>query len=260
MWEALKYVTGGISLVAFAIAAIIWLRKSNRDSLERSIAHADKKDLPKVIAVALDRIVVETGGMIDEEKRRVLLAKIRADSVRDKQKAIVICVLAALVAAVAALAISREHAQDSIPAALPTIVYKVSACIDGEDELIIHKATLQWRHIGFDAVGQSTNCDTNTMSIDTTLRGEHVSSTSWQPIWQSTPAESGALSSVYTALNPPLPSSSMNVTLSSIQARNSISIAQLPTAANDWTLKLDFNDVSSLGAGIYSATVNIAFQ
>ena len=75
----------------------------------------------------------------------------------------------------------------------------------------------------------------------------------WIPTWPlppPNPIRFPAMSSVFTGLTPAIPDTT-DVTLTVINARDSLTIAQLPTASNDFTTLLAFNDDPSAGAAWY---------
>ena len=132
-----------------------------------------------------------------------------------------------------------------------TITIDIQAYVDGRDLLVIQGSTLQWEHLDFAAVGMWSDLNEPTI-ITTTLNGatqlDHVN---WYPIWPE-PLNTGQWgtgdSSVFLDLAPTLPTTDMTVSLDTISARNSLTIYQLPTASNNETLILDFNDDPSSAA------------
>jgi hypothetical protein len=148
----------------------------------------------------------------------------------------------------------------SSPAAAATITYNVGTCIDGQDELIIHGSSMQWEYMGFTPVGGvRTDCTQNQVTVSTTLNGAPVTQNAqWTPSFsESYPGIGlGSLSDVYT-VTPALSGTSISVTLKVLQGRESLTIAQLPTAANDETLILDFDDLYAGGSSYYQALVTV---
>jgi hypothetical protein len=139
-----------------------------------------------------------------------------------------------------------------------TIVMTFTACIDGRDLLLIQGSTVQWQVVDYIPPGvPPADCPANPTIISTTLNGQKVvDKFQWFPIFDY-PAPAGSLSSVLGGLNPPLPSSDMQVTARVIQARGSEGIQQLPTRSNDYTLILNFDDEEALGEGLYTIEVTI---
>jgi hypothetical protein len=109
VWEAIKFVTSGLTLVAFVAAVASWLLKSRQDSLGQLIKLANKKDLPGILDTYLRGAKIETTGLSPEGKERVALETIYALSKRYRQNTLVISFIAMLVAAVAGLSILRGN-------------------------------------------------------------------------------------------------------------------------------------------------------
>jgi hypothetical protein len=130
-----------------------------------------------------------------------------------------------------------------------TITYDIDAYIDGQDLLYIQGDTIQWDHLDYAAVGRYGGGNQPTI----------INGSDWYPSWPAVPPDeirSPAWSSVGT-LAPALPSQDMTVTLDPIFARDSLTISQLPTGANGYTLVLDFNDDVSPGPAWYEGVVTV---
>jgi Domain of unknown function DUF11 len=141
-----------------------------------------------------------------------------------------------------------------------TITLDITAYIDGRDQLIIQGGTLQWHHFDFAAVGRWGGANVPT-TISTTLDGAPVlTKFNWTPDWPLPPPNEirfEAFSSIFSGLDPSLPDSSMTVTLTPIQARDSVSIVQSPSASNGQTLIVEFNDDPSGGPAFYEVLLTI---
>ena len=126
------------------------------------------------------------------------------------------------------------------------------AYIDGRDELIIQGNTLQWDHFDFAAPGRLGGVNYPTI-ITTTLNGvTQMNGVDWIPTWPDPPPDPirfPAMSSVFTGLTPTIPDTT-DVTLTVITARDSMTIAQLPSASNGFTTLLEFNDDPSGRRGL----------
>jgi hypothetical protein len=142
-----------------------------------------------------------------------------------------------------------------------TFTIDVSACIDGETELIIKGNTLQWYNISFRVPGNPETCSVSQTTISTTQGGSLVlSNVAWTPIWPDDALNNYALnvySSTFSGLSPALPVSPLSVTLDVIQKGYALTIVQLPTTANGGVLILDFNDAPIPGSDIYEALLTI---
>ncbi len=95
--------------------------------------------------------------------------------------------------------------------------------------------------------------------ITTTLNGNVVlDHFNWIPTWPELPPAEiryEAFSSTFNTLTPAMPQVPMFVSLDSIQARGFLTITQYPSAANNFTTILEFNDNSWTSHDIYSARV-----
>lgn len=127
------------------------------------------------------------------------------------------------------------------------ITYDVSGRIDTADSLIIKDGTLQWSHTGTGAaVGRHGGGNTATTISSATDAVVQMSAVQWTPTWpEPPPAEIryAAVSSVFSGLTPVLPEESpISVSASVISGRGSVTITQIPSPANDFTLIARFAD------------------
>ncbi len=107
--------------------------------------------------------------------------------------------------------------------------------IDGITDLVVHGSELHWHHIKYVVPNAAI-----------------INGATWQPSWpaQSTSCDCDSSS---TEVTPPLPSRSQVVVVTPLTARTPIVVDQ-PTAANDYTLVLHFNDDPS-GSAYYEFTI-----
>jgi hypothetical protein len=133
-----------------------------------------------------------------------------------------------------------------------TTTLDITVDTDGRDDLIIHGNTLQWEHFDYTPVGLVAAADKDTNLTTTTNGVTDLYSVGWLPTWPDGTA-SGDLSSVFTSLAPAAPTGPAAVTLTVESARDSLTLAQAPTAANDYTTILDFNDDPAPGYVPYEA-------
>jgi hypothetical protein len=127
------------------------------------------------------------------------------------------------------------------------LVYDIEALIDTTDQLRIKGSTLQWYHPGAGAaVGRRGGGDVPTIissSLDGTTRMNGVN---WTPTWPQNPPNEirfEAYSSVFDGLNPALPPlEPVSVTATVASGRGSLSIVELPTFANAFTLVVQYSD------------------
>jgi hypothetical protein len=142
-----------------------------------------------------------------------------------------------------------------------TVTIDVQACIDGRDLLILRGSTLQWQHLDYLPVGQHADCPKKGKAptiITTTLNGhKDLKKRKWQPQWPNG-TDGGAFSADFSRLCPILPiDSQLNVTLTPVSARGSLTISQQPDPANNETTVLDFNDDDISGPAIYDALLTV---
>lgn len=149
---------------------------------------------------------------------------------------------------------------EAAPARAEIITFEIEALIDGRDLLIIHRDTLQWHHLDFAAVGRFGGRDDPTV-ISSSLDGvPQMDRFGWIPTWPLPPPDDirfEAFSSVFQGLMPALPAEDVMVTLTPLRARSVLRILELPSALNDYTLVLDFDDNGPLGPDLYIARVTI---
>jgi hypothetical protein len=142
-----------------------------------------------------------------------------------------------------------------------TIVVKVSALIDGRDQLILQGNTLQWHHFDFAAVGRHEGRDEPTL-ISTTVDGVPViPQTSWTPVWSTPPPDElysiNTFSSVFDQLNPSVPRESSTTSLNILSGYSTV-IVQSPSASNGFTTIVEFNDNPLVSSQQY--TVEIVYR
>jgi hypothetical protein len=120
-------------------------------------------------------------------------------------------------------------------AAAATQTLRVEALIDGRSQLILRGNTAQWFHLDWAAPGRHLFRNEPTV----------INGVAWFPVWPGVPdaenRDCHCYSDVFTGVDPPLPLGDMAVDLRLIQSRQT-SILQLPTADNDFTLIVDFDD------------------
>lgn len=143
----------------------------------------------------------------------------------------------------------------AVPAAAGTITYDVQAYIDGRSLLIFSGSTLQWHNLSFTVPGKHGGNDFPTTITSTSNSGTVTSQ--WLPNWPG--GETGdQYSDIYTPLIPAFPGASITgVNLTVSQARNSLTIYQMPTSGNGYTLILDFDDEGPGGSAWYRGLVTV---
>ncbi|WP_295388976.1 hypothetical protein [uncultured Thiodictyon sp.] len=107
MWEAIQYVTTGLTFVAFLVTVIAWAYKSKSEERERLIQAASEDKRADLVRSTLEFFDVDTTGLTKEQKYQLALAQIHERARRFRTMAIVVCVLALILAGVSAYAISQ---------------------------------------------------------------------------------------------------------------------------------------------------------
>jgi hypothetical protein len=131
--------------------------------------------------------------------------------------------------------------------ATPPNTIRVQALIDGRSRLIISGSTAHWSNLEFDPPGRFGNSNRPTV-----FNGQ-----SWYPAWSHVPIGRLAVSDEYKQLAPPLPRTPVTVRVTPINARGTVSVVQQPSAANEHTLIVEFDDSAPPGAADY--TVDLTF-
>jgi hypothetical protein len=103
---------------------------------------------------------------------------------------------------------------------------------------------VQWVHLEYEAPGQQGGGNKPTV----------INGKPWSPQWpgkldpnQNPQIESGK----YDRLDPPMPQSAMKINLKTIKAREEVHVVQEPSAENQYTLIVEFNDGTVGGADDY---------
>jgi hypothetical protein len=101
MFEAIKLVGSGLSLVAFAIAAILYAYRARLNQRAKLIQSAAEGDRLEAIATTAEFFRVDVSGLSRVQKQEIVLAQIRLRSRRDSMLAIIAILVAVLLAMVA---------------------------------------------------------------------------------------------------------------------------------------------------------------
>lgn len=117
-----------------------------------------------------------------------------------------------------------------------TQTLRIEALIDGHSQLVLKGNTAEWRQMEWAAPGR--------------WEGRHeptrINGLAWLPAWPDVPdsenRDCNCSSDVYSGISPALPAIAADLALRSIQARDSVSIAQYPAADNGFTTIVDFYD------------------
>jgi tetratricopeptide (TPR) repeat protein len=105
MWEALQYVGTGLSLVAFAVAAILLAYRARLTQRAEIIKSASEQERLEAIATTAEFFRVDVSGLTRAQQQDIALTQIHARARRDLLLAGVSLVVAILLAAIAMTAI-----------------------------------------------------------------------------------------------------------------------------------------------------------
>lgn len=107
MWQAIQYVSSGLTLVAFVVAAIVGVLRSKIREKERLIKTASESDRAGLVKDALEFFSVDTSKLSREQQVVVAMAQIRARLLRFTMIIFAVIVLALIGACLAAYAMSK---------------------------------------------------------------------------------------------------------------------------------------------------------
>ena len=129
---------------------------------------------------------------------------------------------------------------------------KVRAYIDGRSQLIIQGNRVHWHHLDFAAPGRHFDA---VVSQPTDLNEAN-----WEPIWPDVPdsenRDCNCDSSSYEGI-PNLARTDQPVWLDVSQGRGEVFILQQPSAANNYTLVIEFDDNPQMGPDWYE--INLGY-
>jgi len=138
----------------------------------------------------------------------------------------------------------------------------IRAMIDGRDQLVLRGGTAQWHHLDYAAVGRHDGLDEPTyFTLD--LNGYRLMNAfAWTPAWSTAAPDEirrEEWSSVFGGLAVSLPREEQTLALSNVTARSSTSIIQAPTAENQYTTIIEFDDNAPGGHDWYEITLTYSF-
>jgi|HubBroStandDraft_6_1064221.scaffolds.fasta_scaffold26823_3 hypothetical protein len=113
MWNAIGYVTTGLTLLAFAIAVGAWLYRSRLVEREKSLRALPEADRAKALQADISFFLVDTEHLTREQKVALAMEQIQARERRFNTLTKVVAFIAVLLAGVSAYAISRPSPGDS---------------------------------------------------------------------------------------------------------------------------------------------------
>jgi hypothetical protein len=108
--------------------------------------------------------------------------------------------------------------------------------IDGLSDLLLSGNTAQWRHLQYDPPGVT-----------------QINGVSWTPSGLSTACS--CLSDMFTGVAPAIPQNATGFSVT-WTGRGTVTLEELPTAANDYRLRARFDDLGPGGADDYDALIS----
>ena len=115
MWEAIAYVSSGLTLTAFLAAVAAWVYKNKSEEKERLLRAAPQSQRAKLVEQALESFHVDTSGLTKQQQYDLAVQQIQARSQRFRWTAIVVVLLVLIAATVAVYAIDRIAAPNLKP-------------------------------------------------------------------------------------------------------------------------------------------------
>jgi hypothetical protein len=112
MWEAITYVTSGVTLAAFLAASAAWVYRNKLLQQERLIRTALESDRAALVSRALEFFAINTEKLTREQQFELALKQIHARASRFRITAIVVTIIALLAVSVALLAIYLRHKEE----------------------------------------------------------------------------------------------------------------------------------------------------
>lgn len=144
MWNAIGYVTTGLTLLAFAIAVGAWIYRSSLAERERTLQNLPEADRAKALQAEISFFPIDTQHLTRGQKVALAMEQIKARERRFNTIAKVVAFVAVLLAGVSVYAISRPSSSNSKtdpekhsdtspdkPSKKDTVAYEVRASATG---------------------------------------------------------------------------------------------------------------------------------
>jgi len=110
MWQMIAYVSSGVTLAAFVVAAGAWIYSRRTQQKLELIQSAPESERTGLVQDALEFFRIDTTGLTRQQRYDLALTQIQARASRFKLSAFVIVIISILAASVTAFAISRSSA------------------------------------------------------------------------------------------------------------------------------------------------------
>ncbi|MCK6376959.1 MAG: hypothetical protein L6Q69_23070 [Zoogloea sp.] len=143
MWEAIAFVSSGVTLTAFLAAVIAWVYKAKAEERERLIRTAKPEQRADLVRNALEFFHVDTTGLTREQQYNLAIEQIRARAQRFKVVAALVCFLSVVAAAVAIYAMEGDKTKPSAAALAPSLLDEGKFRLQQIDEVLAAALKLQ---------------------------------------------------------------------------------------------------------------------
>ncbi|HXU29180.1 MAG TPA: ABC transporter substrate binding protein [Thermoanaerobaculia bacterium] len=115
MWSSLVYVSGGATLVAFVVAALVGLARHQAERKESLIRAAPEEKRGELVEIALEAFRIDTNSLNHKEKFELAVHHIRARQERFRIAAIVLVLVAIIAAILTGIAINKNKLGQEAP-------------------------------------------------------------------------------------------------------------------------------------------------
>lgn len=122
MWTAIKYVTSGITLVAFICAVAAWLYKSYLHRRERLINSVPEAKRAKLVEQTFNPFKIDTTNLSRQHRYELALMQLKEQTKKYQLTAVVILIIAGLVTLLVFAVIPRTGPLPTVPTPTPTPV------------------------------------------------------------------------------------------------------------------------------------------
>lgn len=116
-WQAIAYVSSGVTLIAFIIAAAAWVHRNQILKTERMIRLAPEESRAELIQNTLEFFNIDTSRLTREQKYELAIIQIRERAARFRLTAAAVIIIAGLAAVVSVFALwqppSASNGQES---------------------------------------------------------------------------------------------------------------------------------------------------
>ncbi len=114
MWDAIAYVSSGLTLAAFLAAAATWILKAKSDEKVKLIGSATDNNRAKLVQDAMEFFYVDTTKLTKDQQYNIALEQILSRANRYKQITVLIGILAIIAATLSAYALSLSTISNNV--------------------------------------------------------------------------------------------------------------------------------------------------